>query len=291
MGEYVILTDSCCDLSEEFVRELGVAYVPMKFTIEDETYGNWLDGRELATGEFYARLRGGAMSTTSAINPSDWTEAIEPYLNNGQDVLVIAFSSGLSSTHQAATMAAEDLTERYPERKVLVVDSLCASSGEGLLVYHAAARKNAGASIEEVRDWLENNKLHLAHWFTVEDLHFLKRGGRVSATTAVVGTVLGIKPVLHVDDEGHLINVGKTRGRKASLNALVDHMEKTAVDPAGQTVFISHGDCADEAEYVAEQVKSRLHAADVKIFPIGPVIGSHSGPGTMALFFLAENRD
>ena len=290
MGEYVILTDSCCDLSEEFVRELGVAYVPLKFTIENETYENWLDGRELATGEFYARLRGGAMATTAAINPNEWTAAMEPYLKDGKDLLVIAFSSGLSSTYQAATMAAEELTERYPERKLFVVDSLCASSGEGLLVYHAAARKNAGATIEEVRDWLEANKLHLAHWFTVEDLHFLKRGGRVSATTAVVGTVLGIKPVLHVDDEGHLINVGKTRGRKASLNALVDHMEKTAIDAANQTVFISHGDCEDEAGYVAEQVKARLHVTDVKIFPIGPVIGSHSGPGTMALYFLATAR-
>ncbi len=290
MDNYVILTDSCCDLSEELMREMDVQYIPMRFTMEDKTYENWLDGRQMATDAFYGKLRGGTMATTSAINPSDWVAAMEPILEAGQDILVIAFSSGLSSTYQAATMAAEEMLERHPARKVLVVDSLCASSGEGLLVWHAAQKRKEGGSIESVRDWLEQNKLHLAHWFTVEDLNFLKRGGRVSATTALVGTVLGIKPVLHVDDEGHLINVDKARGRKSSLNALLDRMEKSALPAGGGTVFISHGDSPTDAQYVADQVKSRLHVNDVRIFSIGPVIGSHSGPGTIALFFLAKQR-
>lgn len=290
MGEYVILTDSCCDLTEELVRELGVSYVPLRFTIENQTYQDWLDHRDLPYGEFYAKLRSGSMAATAAINPTDWVAAMEPVLEAGKDVLLIAFSSGLSSTYQAAELAADELRPRFPERKILVVDSLCASSGEGLLVWYAANKRKDGASIEEVYDWLEANKLHLSHWFTVEDLNFLKRGGRVSATTALVGTVLGIKPVLHVDDEGHLINVDKARGRKASLNALVDRMEKTAIHPEGETVFICHGDCLSEAEYVAAQVKARMHVADVKLFGTGPVIGSHSGPGTMALFFMGKQR-
>ncbi len=290
MGEYVILTDSCCDLTEELVRELDVSYVALRFTIENRTYQNWLDGRDLPFDQFYAKLRSGIMATTSAINPTDWVAAMEPILQAGKDILVIAFSSGLSSTYQAGTMAAAELSERYPDRKIYVVDSLCASSGEGLLVWYAANKKKEGASIEEVRDYLEEHKLHLSHWFTVEDLNFLKRGGRVSATTALVGTVLGIKPVLHVDDEGHLINVDKARGRKSSLNALVDRMEKTAIHPEGETVFICHGDCLAEAQYLAEQVKNRLHVAEVRIFETGPVIGSHSGPGTMALFFMGKQR-
>jgi DegV family protein with EDD domain len=290
MGEYVILTDSCCDLNEELLAEFGVQYVPLNFTLEGQTYENWLDGRQLPFSEFYAKLRAGSMSTTAAVNPTDWVAKMEPILQDGKDILLIAFSSGLSSTYQAGVIAAEELNSRYPERTVMVVDSLCASSGEGLLVWYAAKKKADGASMQEVHDWLEENKLHLSHWFTVEDLNFLKRGGRVSATTALVGTVLGIKPVLHVDDEGHLINVDKTRGRKASLNALVDRMEKTAINPVGETVFISHGDCIADAEYVAEQVKSRLGVGEVKIFSVGPVIGSHSGPGTMALFFLGQHR-
>lgn len=290
MGDYVILTDSSCDLTEALLRELEVGYVPLRFTMEGETYENWLDGRQMPIGEFYRRLRGGAMAKTAAINPSDWALEMEKHVREGKDVLVIAFSSGLSSTYQAATLAAEDLAPRYPGRKIAVVDTLCASSGEGLLVYHAVMKKRAGATMDEVRAWLEENRLHLAHWFTVEDLHFLRRGGRVSSTTAVVGTVLGIKPVLHVDNEGHLVSVSKTRGRKSSLNALVDRMEKTALDAASQTVFISHCDCLEEAEYVAQQVRARCGVQDVRIFDVGPVIGSHSGPGTMALFFLASER-
>lgn len=290
MGDYVILTDSSCDLTEELLRELGVSYVPLRFTLEGETYENWLDGRSMPIGTFYAQMRAGAAAKTSAINPSGWSAEIERHLREGKDVLIVAFSSGLSSTYHAATLAAEELSAEYPERKICVVDTLAASSGEGLLLYHAVQMQRAGATLDEVRAWLEENRLHMAHWFTVDDLHYLKRGGRISATTAVVGTVLGIKPVLHMDNEGHLVSVSKTRGRKASLNALVEHMEKSAIDPEEQTVFISHCDCLDEAEYVAAQVRARCHVREVRIFDVGPVIGAHSGPGTMALFFLARER-
>ena len=230
------------------------------------------------------------MATTSAVNVSDFTETIEPHLKEGRDVLVVAFSSGLSATCHSAQIAAQELSEQYPERKVYVVDSLCASLGQGLLVWYAARMKNEGRGIGAVRDWLEENKLHLCHWFTVDDLHFLKRGGRISSATAVLGTMLSIKPVMHVDDEGHLTKVGTARGRNASRKALVDHMAETAIDPAGQTVVISHGDCEEDANKVAEDVKRRFGVQTVVLNNVGPVIGAHSGPGTVALFFLGRHR-
>ena len=290
MGEYVILTDSSADLTAELVAELGVEVIPLSFTMEDKTYFNYPDNRDIDPADFYARLRGGAMATTAAVNVADYTEAIEPILKEGKDVLVLAFSSGLSATYQSSVIAVNELKEKFPERKIFTVDTLCASLGQGLLVYLAAKKQQAGASIEEVRDWAEENKLHLCHWFTVDDLHFLKRGGRISAATAVLGSMLHIKPVLHVDDEGHLINMGKARGRGASLTALVDHMEETAIDPASQVVFISHGDCLADAEKVAGDVKKRLGVKEVVINHVGPVIGAHSGPGTLALFFLGSRR-
>lgn len=213
-----------------------------------------------------------------------------PFLDAGQDVLVLAFSSGLSTTYQSSVIAVEELREQYPDRKIYTVDTLAASLGQGLLVWHAAQLRTQGKTIEEVRDWVEENKLHLCHWFTVDDLNHLKRGGRVSAATALLGTMLSIKPVLHVDDEGHLINMSKARGRAASLKALVDKMEETAIDPAGQTIFISHGDCEGDARKVAGMVKERFGVEVAVIGTIGPVIGAHSGPGTMALFFLGEKR-
>lgn len=290
MSDYVILTDSSADLSAELVKELDVRVLPLSFTLEGKTYHNYPDNREISPQEVYHRLRGGAMCTTSAVNIADYTKELEPLLQAGQDVLMLVFSSGLSATYQSARAAAEELAEQYPERKIFAVDTLCASLGQGLLVWHVAQQKRAGKSIEEARDWAEANKLKLCHWFTVDDLHFLKRGGRINAATAVVGTMLHIKPVLHVDDEGHLISMGKARGRAASLMALVDEMEKTAIDPANQTVFISHGDCLAEAQTVAEEVKRRFGVKTVVINYVGPVIGAHSGPGTMALFFLGTRR-
>ena len=290
MSEYVIVTDSSADLTAGMAEELGVEVLPLSFTVKGQTYRNYPDNREMDPGAFYAMLRAGEMATTAAVNVADYTSVLEPLLEQGKDVLVLAFSSGLSATYQSSVIAVEELRARFPERKIFTVDTLCASLGQGLLVYLAAKKQQAGASIEEVRDWAEENKLHLCHWFTVDDLHFLKRGGRISAATAVLGSMLHIKPVLHVDDEGHLINMGKARGRGASLTALVDHMEETAIDPASQVVFISHGDCLADAEKVAGDVKKRLGVKEVVINHVGPVIGAHSGPGTLALFFLGSRR-
>ena len=290
MSDFVIVTDSSADLPADLVRELGVEVLPLSFTIQGKTYRNYPDGREMAPGAFYQLLRSGGMATTSAVNVADYTAALEPLLQEGKDVLLLVFSSGLSATYQSSVIAVEELREKYPDRKLFTVDTLCASLGQGLLVWHAVEQKRKGASIEAVRDWAEENKLHLCHWFTVDDLHFLKRGGRISAATAVVGSMLSIKPVLHVDDEGHLINVAKARGRNASLTALVDHMEQTAIDPAGQTIFISHGDCLADAQKVADEVRRRMGVKDIVINHVGPVIGAHSGPGTVALFFLGTKR-
>ena len=288
MSDYVIVTDSSADLPASLVQELGVEVLPLSFTVQGKTYHNYPDDREMDPKVFYKMLRDGEMATTSAVNVAEYTNMLEPFLQAGKDVLVLAFSSGLSTTYQSSVITVNELSEQYPDRKIYTVDTLCASLGQGLLVWHAAQLQKAGKSIEEVRDWTEENKLHLCHWFTVDDLHFLKRGGRISAATAVVGTMLSIKPVLHVDDEGHLISMGKARGRGASLTALVDHMEQTVTDV--DTVFISHGDCLADAEKVAADVKKRFGTKDVVINNVGPVIGAHSGPGTLALFFLGTKR-
>ena len=290
MGEYVILTDSSADLTAELVAELGVEVIPLSFTMEDKTYFNYPDNRDIDPADFYARLRGGAMATTAAVNVADYTEAIEPILKEGKDVLVLTFSSGLSATCHSAQIAAGELMEQYPDRKVYVVDTLCASLGQGLLVWYAANLKKQGKTMEEVRDWTEEHKLNLCHWFTVDDLHFLKRGGRISSATAVLGTMLSIKPVMHVDNEGHLIKVGTARGRNASLKALVDHMEQTVLDLKGQSIFISHGDCLADAQKVADDIRARFGVEDIVINYVGPVIGAHSGPGTVALFFMGSER-
>ena len=290
MSEYVMITDSSADLSQEMVQELGVTVLPLSFTIQGKTYRNYPDNREMDLPLFYDMLRAGELATTSAVNVAEYTQAVEPILQEGKDVLILAFSSGLSSTYQASVLAAGELREKYPDRKIYTVDTLCASLGQGLLVYLAAQEQRKGKSIEEVRDWAEETKLHLCHQFTVDDLHFLKRGGRISATTAVVGSMLQIKPVLHVDNEGHLINIGKARGRQASLKALVDKMEKTVTEEGRKTVFISHGDCRKDAVTVADMVRERFGTQDIRINFVGPVIGAHSGPGTLALFYLGTER-
>ena len=288
MSDFVIVTDSSADLPASLVQELGVEVLPLSFTVQGKTYHNYPDDREMDPKVFYKMLRDGEMATTSAVNVAEYTATLEPLLQAGKDVLVLAFSSGLSTTYQSSVIAVNELAEQYPDRKICTVDTLCASLGQGLMVWLAAQEQKKGKSLEEVRDWVEENKLRLCHWFTVDDLHFLKRGGRISAATAVVGTMLSIKPVLHVDDEGHLISMGKARGRGASLTALVDHMEQTATDV--DTVFISHGDCLADAEKVAADVRNRFGTKDVVINNVGPVIGAHSGPGTLALFFLGTKR-
>lgn len=290
MSNFVIMTDSSCDLSHEMAQQLGLYVVPLTVSSPKGDFRNYLDHREVAVETFYGYLRAGDMCKTSAVNTATFTEEMEGFLKEGKDILYLAFSSGLSGTYSASAIAAQELSEKYPERKVYSVDTLCASMGQGLIVYLAAKKAQEGASIEEVRDFVENTKLSVAHWFTVDDLMHLKRGGRVSAATAVVGTMLKIKPVLHVDDEGHLINMEKARGRKAALNMLVDKLGETAINPAEQEIFISHGDCLADAEYVASKVKERFGTKTVHINVIGPVIGAHAGPGTVAVFWLATQR-
>ena len=291
MNDYVLLTDSSADLTDALVKELGVEVLPLSFTMRNKTYRNWPDNREIDPKDFYRQLREGEMATTSAVNVSDFTETIEPHLKEGRDVLVVAFSSGLSATCHSAQIAAQELSEQYPERKVYVVDSLCASLGQGLLVWYAARMKNEGRGIGAVRDWLEENKLHLCHWFTVDDLNHLKRGGRVSATAAFVGTMLGIKPVMHTDSEGRLIPMSKARGTKAALKALVDKVEELGVEPdKNQPLFICHANCPDSVAYVKELLEERFGVTDVRADFIGPVIGAHTGCGTLGLFFVGTQR-
>lgn len=290
MNDFAVVTDSSCDLPAELASELELTVLPLSFVIDGKEYLNYLDQRELPIHDYYDELRAGKPARTAAVNVDKFVGAIEPLLQAGKDVLVPAFSSGLSNTCNAARIACEELAAKYPERKVFCVDTLCASLGQGMLLYYAIQEKRKGKSMEEVRDWLEQNKLHLCHWFTVDDLKHLKRGGRISPAMAFIGGMLNFKPVMHMDDTGRLAAVGKVRGRKASLDALVDHMEQTAVEPQGKTVFISHGDTPEDAEYVASEVKRRLGVGRVVINDVGPVIGTHSGPGTIALFFFGTHR-
>lgn len=290
MENFTIMTDSSCDLTQGFADELGLKVVPLTLLLDGQEYANYLDGRDISFSDFYARLRAGQTATTSAVSLGLFLQEMEALLAAGQDVLYLGFSTGLSVTCNNAYLAAAELAEKYPQRKLYVVDTLCASLGQGLLVYLAALERQKGRGIDQVRDFVEENKLHLCHWFTVDDLNHLKRGGRVSATSAMVGTMLSIKPVMHMDEAGHLAPVSKARGRKAALRELVRQMEETAIDPQQQVVFISHGDCQEEADYLADLVREHTGASDVRINYVGPVIGAHSGPGTLALFFLGSKR-
>ena len=284
---YQIITDSCCDFTKEMYEKLGLAVAPLMVNFRGQTYP---DRNDESLKDMYAGLRAGEVATTSAANPEQWQELMEPYLQKGEDLLVLAFSSGLSTTYQSACMAAEELKSSYPDRTISVVDSLCASLGEGLLAYYACRKRDEGLSLQELTQWLLDNRLHLCHWFTVDDLMYLKRGGRVSAATAIMGTMLSIKPVLHVDNEGHLINVGKARGRKASIQAMARKVAELGRGYDNATMFVSHGDCLEDAEYLAGLLREQYGAKEVYINYVGAVIGSHSGPGTLALFFMGEHR-
>lgn len=287
MKDYVIFTDSCADLSAQTYQELGLRVTQLDVIVEGEapTPNDLVDIKEI-----YAKLRAKKSASTAAVNIDRFLSVFEEALQQGLDILYLGFSSGLSGTYQASTVAARELSEKYPDRKIYTVDTLCASMGQGLLVWYAARMKQKGASLEQVRDFAENNKLHLCHWFTVDDLFFLKRGGRVSAATAVVGSLLNIKPVMHVDNAGKLINVSKVRGRKSAIDAMFANMKASMLPDQNETVFISHGDCIEDANYLADRVKSELGIPNVEINYVGPVIGSHSGPGTLALFFLGKER-
>jgi len=284
---YRIITDTCCDFPAEVYGELGLGVVPLSVNFRGESVNTYT---EEWLKDMFDGLRAGESATTAAANPADWAAVIEPALAAGEDALVLVFSSGLSTTYQSAVIAANDLMEKYPDRKVNVVDTLCASRGQGLLVYYACKKRDEGLDLAELTAWCEEKKFNLCHWFTVDDLMYLKRGGRVSAATALVGTMLQIKPVLHVDNEGHLINVSKVRGRKASIEALAKKLGETGLPGENDTIFICHGDCMDDAKYLEKLAKEKYGVKNVVIYYVGAVIGSHSGPGTLAIFYLGEHR-
>ena len=284
---YQIITDTGCDFPMDMYAQLGLTVVPLTVTYKNREHTvyseQWLK-------EMFAGLRSGESAKTSAINPDQWGKAMIPHLEQGQDVLVLTFSSGLSTTYQSAVIAAEELQEAYPDRKIRVVDTLGASLGQGLLVHYACQKRDEGMSLEQLTAWVETNRYKLCHWFTVDDLMYLKRGGRISAASAFMGTMLQIKPILHVDNDGHLINTAKARGRKASIDALVKKMGELGTPGANDTVFICHGDCMEDAKYLESMVKEKYGVKNVFIYYVGAVIGSHSGPGTLALFFLGDHR-
>ena len=284
---YKIITDTCCDFPMELYKELGVEVVPMSVLYKGVSYNEYT---EQWLKDMYNGLRSGESASTAAVNPTEWAEHIEPILQQGMDALVLPFSSGMSTTYQSAVIAAEELLEKYPERKIRVVDILCASMGQGLMVWYACQKQSQGMSLEEVAAWCEENKLNLCHWVIADDLMHLKRGGRVSAATAVAGTLLQIKPVIHVNDEGKLISVGKARGRKAAIQTLCKKVGELGIPSANDTIFISHADCIDDAKELAAMLKETYGTKDVIISYIGAVIGAHAGPGTMAIFFLGNHR-
>ncbi len=290
MAEYVIYTDATNDLPAEFMKEHEVGILPMEINIGQEVIPfdqTWSDAQISA---FYDRLRKGDVAVTSQISPAVYEAAFSPILQSGRDVLYVCFSSGLSGTIQSAVLAANNLMQAYPGRVVRCVDSLGATFGEGLSVFHAVRLRGEGLSVEENAKWLEAHLPTFAHRFTVDDLMFLKRGGRVSATTAILGSALQIKPVLHMDDDGHLIMTGKAQGRKASLRALAKLVQETIVEPQTQQIYIGHGDTPKDAQFLADRIREAVPVKDIHIGPISPVIGAHSGPGTIAVFFVATNR-
>ena len=284
-----LFTDTSANLPVEIIDVYGIEVVPFSYTIDGVEY---IPEREFDGKAFYAAMRAGSEVKTSMVNAGTFIERFKAALDAGKDILCISFSSALSTTYQSACIAAEDLRAEHPEAKIIVIDSLCASMGEGLFVHKAVMMKEEGKSIDEIAAWLEENKLHVVHNFTVDDLFHLYRGGRVSKTAAVVGSMINLKPILHVDNEGHLIPLSKVRGRKKSLIALVDSMEKQigAWRDKNDIVFISHGDSLEDAQFVAELIKKRLGIENFLINHIGPTIGAHSGPGTIALFYMGDYR-
>ena len=284
---YQIITDSCCDLPAEKISELNIRVIPLNLLFRGESR---LDAVTDEIKEVYDGLRAGESASTSAVNPEGWTSVIEPVVKEGKDALVLTFSSGLSTTYQSAVIAANELAEQYPDRKINVVDTLCASLGQGLLVMYACQKRDEGLDLDQLTQWVDENKGNLCQWFTVDDLMYLKRGGRVSAATALVGTMLKIKPVLHVDEEGHLINVAKVRGRKASIEALANKLGQLGLPGKNDLITICHGDCIDDAKYLEQLLKEQYGTKEVFIGYTGAVIGSHSGPGTLAIFFLGNKR-
>lgn len=290
MKKYVIITDSCCDLSADLIEKLGIIVLPLSFQIDGKTYKNYSDEREITAKDFYNLMRNKKKSITSQVNPTDFIDIFKEYVKQDYDILSISFSSALSGTYNSSLIAKNYIEEEFPNAKLCCVDSLCASLGQGLLVNYAAINRNNGVSIEDNVKWIEENKLNLAHWFTVDDLGTLARGGRLSAPAAFLGTLIGIKPVLHVSNEGKLVPVNKVRGRKKALLTIINKCVTDIVKPEEQTIFISHGDSIHDAETIGNALIEKLHVKSVYYNNVGPVIGSHSGPGTIAVFYLGAKR-
>lgn len=290
MSNFAILTDAASAMTRELADKWSIRVVPMTTFIGDKEFKHNPDESEMKMSDFYTELKTGAKSGTAAVIPDDWAKLMEEELQQGRDLLVPAFSSGLSSTYEHACMAADDLREKYPDRKIIVIDSLAADFGQGMYVCLGAQKRAEGASLEETAEYLESIKDNICHWFTVDDLHHLRRGGRISSTTAVVGSALGIKPVLHVDNDGKLVNVAKARGRRNSLLALTAKVGETAIKPETQTMFLSHANCPEDAEIVVNELKTKYKVPEVIVTYTAPIAGAHAGPGTMALFFLGTQK-
>ncbi len=288
---YVIVTDSSANLPEGLIEQCGISVVPLSFHAGGKELKSYEKGKVTDFKQFYDMMRNKEVITTSLVSPEQFSDFFTDILTGGQDILYIGFSSGLSGTYQSSTIAAADMRTAFPERKIITVDSLAACGGQGLLVYYAAKLRDEGKSIEETAAWVEENRLRMAHWFTCDDLFFLKRGGRLNTATALLGSLLQVKPVMHTDDEGKLAVVSKARGRKQALQALVAHMEQTVEAPQKQTIFIAHGDCEQDAFYVRDLVLNKFTVKDTIIHYIDPVIGAHAGPGTLALFYLGAHRN
>ena len=286
----IFVTDSCSDLTNDFVKTMDLKIVPLSVEIDGKSYFHYPDERELKIKDFYQMLRNKKVAKTSLVNVGTFLEFFEPYAKSGEEVLYIAFSSALSGTYQSSVVASEELKQQYPNSNIHVVDTLAASMGQGLLIWYADQMRKKGSTLKEIKDWLNNHKLNLIHLFTVDDLGTLKRGGRLSDTQAFLGSLLKIKPILHVSDEGKLVPVKKARGRDFSLASMVELMNGNITEPEKQTIFISHGDCLEEAQKVGSMITEKYSVKNIIYNTIGPVIGAHSGPGTIAVFFMGNKR-
>ncbi len=290
MKKMVIVTDSCSDLTQDQVEQMDIRIIPLTVEIEGVTYAHYPDERELKIKTFYQKLRDKKVAMTSLVNVGSFLTFFESLLSDGYDILYIGFSSALSGTLQSAKVAWEELKEQFPDDRIVIVDSLCASMGQGLLIWNAWKLKEEGKTIDEIAEWAEQNKLNIVHLFTVDDLGTLKRGGRLSDAQAFLGSLLRIKPILHVDDQGRLVPLKKARGREFSLESMVEQMKDRIIKPEKQTIFISHGDCIEEAQKVGQMIKEKYQVKDIVYNHIGPIIGAHSGPGTIAVFFMGTYR-
>ncbi len=290
MPDYVLMTDSSCDLSAEMIEEMGLIVLPLTFHIGEESYYNYPDWRELSPEHFYEKIRAGALVSTSAVNMEAFRSAMQRELDSGKDIFYLGFSSALSGTYQSACMAAEELRPLYPQQNIVTIDSRSASLGQGLLLYLLWQQKKKGLSLQELAEYAEAEKPHICHWFTVDDLHHLARGGRLSATGATIGSILSIKPVLHTDDAGCLIPMSKARHRRNALQALLDRMKNAIIEPETQTCFICHSNCLEDAELMARRMKDEIGVKEVIINWIGPVIGAHTGERTLGIFYRGTSR-